>query len=233
MSRVVVTSKSQVSCSTRASPSSMSYRTALPRSLIMIVEITISTVTGRLSSMRFAPGNSTWCASCCLEGRTPSIGTRRVTLPSVTRRGSLGCGKDQSILTSRASARGVWNCSSQFGSLAVTAATYGRLGSNCSSFACSASEAERDRRAGGAVACLLGCLERRRHCRRNASGASANTGAGSATTDPRGLRTWGLPRGRTSQGDASSARTGSGEESGPGNAVVGGGCLVREVKYWV
>ena len=46
-------------------------------------------------------------------------------------------------------------------------------------FACSASEAERDRRAGGAAACLLGCLERRRHCRRNASGASANTGAGS------------------------------------------------------
>ena len=171
----------------------------------MIVGVTISTVTGRLSSMRFAPGNSTWCASCCLEGRTPSIGTRRVTLPFVTRRGSLGCGKDQSILTSRASALGVWNCSSRFGSPAVTAATYGRLGSNCWSYACSASEAERNHHAAGAVACSWGCLERRRHCRRSASGASANTGAGSATTDPRGLRTWGLPRGRTSQGAARGA----------------------------
>ena len=161
-----------------------------------------------------------------------SVGTRRGTLPFVTGKGSLHGPKDQSILTSRVSARGVWNCSSRFGSPAATAATYGRLGSNCSSFACSASEAERDRHAAGAVACSRGCLERRRHCRRSASGASANTGAGSATTDPRGPRRWGLPRGRTSQGDASSARTGSGEESGPGNAVVSGVCL-REGKYWV
>ena len=151
-----------------------------------------------------------WCASCCLEGRTPSIGTRRVTLPFVTGRGYLGCPKYQSTLRSHANARGVWNCSSRFGSPAVTAATYGRLGSNCWSYACSASEAERNHHAAGAVACSWGCLERRRHCRRSASGTSANTGAGSATTDPRGLRTWDLPRGRTSQGDARYARTWSG-----------------------
>ena len=230
--RVLVASTSQRSCSTRVSLSNMSYRTMLQKSGILIAGFSSTTKAGRLSSKRFAPGNSTWYAYYCLVGRTPTVGTRRGTLPFDTGKGSLGCPKDQSTLRSRASALGVWNCSSRFGSPVATAATFGRLGSNCSSFACSASEAERDRHAGGAVACLLGCLVRHRHCRRSAPGASANTGAGSATTDPRGPRTWGPPRGRTSQGDASSARTGSGEESGPGNAIVGGVCL-REGKYWV
>ena len=208
--RVLVASTSQLYCLTRASLSTMSYRTMLRGSGILIAGFSSTTKAGRLSSMRFAPGNSTWYGYYCLVGRTPSVGTRRGTMPLVTGKGSLGGPKDQSTLRSRASALGVWNCSSRFGSPVATAATFGRLGSNCSSFACSASEAERDRRAGGAVACLLGCLERRRHCRRSASGASANTGAGFATTDPRGPRTWGPHRGRTSQGGASSARPWSG-----------------------